>query len=43
MRFYCSIDNLFMITGFEGVDPESTSGNYYPLTRNYSFGLNLTF
>ena len=28
---------------FDGVDPEAISGNYYPLTRNYSFGLNVTF
>ena len=39
---YCSIDNLFMISSFDGVDPEAISGNYYPLTRNYSFGLNVT-
>ena len=32
-----------MISGFDGVDPEAISGNYYPLTRNYSFGLNITF
>lgn len=43
LRVYCSIDNLFMISGFDGVDPEAISGNYYPLTRNYSFGLNVTF
>lgn len=43
LRVYCSIDNLFMISGFDGVDPESIGGNYYPLTRNYSFGLNVTF
>ena len=28
---------------YDGVDPEAISGNYYPLTRNYSFGLNITF
>lgn len=43
LRIYSSIDNLFTITGFDGVDPEAVSGNYYPLTRNYSFGLNVTF
>ena len=30
LRVYCSIDNLFMISGFDGVDPEAISGNYYP-------------
>ena len=43
MKGTSGIDNLFMISGFDGVDPEAISGNYYPLTRNYSFGLNVTF
>lgn len=43
LRIYSSIDNLFTITSFDGVDPEAVSGNYYPLTRNYSFGVNVTF
>lgn len=42
LRVYCSIDNLFTITGFEGTDPEAT-GNVHPLTRSYSFGINLSF
>lgn len=42
LRVYCSIDNLFTITGFEGTDPEAT-GNVHPLTRSYSFGVNLSF
>ena len=42
LRVYCSIDNLFTITSFEGTDPEAT-GNVHPLTRSYSFGLNLSF
>ena len=42
LRVYCSIDNLFTITDFEGTDPEAT-GNVHPLTRSYSFGLNLSF
>lgn len=51
LRVYLSIDNVFTITRFDGVDPEaaynmkdlSTSSSYYPLTRNYSFGVNLSF
>ena len=49
LRLYCSIDNLFTITGFDGADPEAAflnngyRGSYYPLTRNYSFGVNLSF
>lgn len=43
LRIYCSIDNLFTITGFDNIDPEVPYGSYYPLTRNYSFGINLSF
>lgn len=44
LRLYCSIDNLFTITGFDGLDPEMvTTKTYYPLTRNYSFGVNVSF
>ena len=44
LRVYCSIDNLFTITGFDGLDPEMiTSQTYYPLTTNYSFGVNVSF
>ena len=44
LRVYCSIDNLFTITGFDGLDPEMiTTKTYYPLTRNYSFGVNVSF
>ena len=51
LRLYFSADNLFTITGFDGVDPEaaynfgdlSVSSSYYPLTRNYSFGVNVSF
>ena len=43
MRIYGSIDNLFTISSFDSVDPELVSGNYYPLTRNYTIGLNITF
>ena len=42
LRVYFSADNLFTITGFEGIDPEDT-GNNYPLTRSYSFGINASF
>lgn len=43
LRVYCSMDNLFTISGFDGADPEGGSFNYYPLTKSYSFGLNVTF
>lgn len=43
LRLYCTMDNLLTITGFDGVDPEAVNGNYYPLTKSYAFGLNVTF
>ena len=50
LRLYFSADNLFTITGFDGVDPESTydvknlsGSSYYPLATSYSFGVNLSF
>ncbi|HCN53763.1 MAG: TonB-dependent receptor [Prevotella sp.] len=43
LRIYGSVDNVFTITGFDGVDPEMVTGSYYPLTRNYTFGLNIIF
>lgn len=43
LRFYCSADNLFTITGFDELDPESLGNNTYPVCTSYSFGVNLTF
>lgn len=50
LRVYFSGDNLFTITSFGGVDPESglkansSDGNsYYPLTKSFSFGINASF
>ena len=41
-RVYFSTDNLFTITKFEGLDPEKSDINDgYPLTRSFTFGLNL--
>lgn len=42
LRLFFSADNLFTITSFDGVDPEST-GSTYPLTKSYSFGINASF
>ena len=47
IRFYGSIDNVFTMTGYSGVDPEV--GNYgvdrgvYPVTRLFNFGVNVNF
>lgn len=42
LRVYFSTDNLFTITSFDGLDPEKRDINDgYPLTRSFTFGLNL--
>jgi len=40
-----SVQNVFTITNFTGLDPETNSGyqNAYPVPRVLAFGLNLTF
>ena len=53
IRAYFSIDNVFTITGYDGMDPElsnSSLGYYghdfrdkYPTTRSFTLGVNLTF
>ncbi len=43
LKIYTSIDNLFTITNFEGIDPEVATTVGYPTTRQYSLGLNVSF
>lgn len=51
LRIYATGTNLFLITGYEGVDPEIRiegaqryiDGLYYPKTRAVTLGINLTF
>ncbi len=40
LRVFLSGQNLATITDYPGFDPE---GSYYPLSRTYSFGVNLKF
>lgn len=52
LRVFASANNLFTITGYEGLDP-AVGGNAdlqfgvdvgnYPVTRGYTFGVNLSF
>ncbi|WP_035464393.1 SusC/RagA family TonB-linked outer membrane protein [Algoriphagus vanfongensis] len=52
LRVFASANNLFTITGYEGLDPQ-VGGNAdttfgidvgnYPVTRGYTFGVNLSF
>lgn len=51
VRFYVSADNLFTITGYDGIDPEFSRGVLntgidnlvYPFTRSYTVGAQITF
>lgn len=52
MRAYASVNNLFVITKFTGVDPEVNQGgiapgvdynNFYPKTRTVLVGVNVSF
>lgn len=46
VRVYAQGQNLLTFTNFSGIDPESTSNVYkaqYPMSRQYSFGLEVTF
>jgi hypothetical protein len=45
-RIYVQAQNLFTITPFSGIDPEGASNVYqaqYPMSRQYSIGIDLTF
>ena len=45
-RIYAQAQNLLTWTHFSGLDPEGTSNIYaaqYPMARQYTFGLDLTF
>lgn len=43
LKVYTSIDNLFTITDFPGLDPEVGANVGYPSVRQYSIGLNISF
>ncbi|MFD2938296.1 SusC/RagA family TonB-linked outer membrane protein [Spirosoma flavum] len=52
LRFYATGTNLFTLTHYQGIDPEISLGgltpgidqnNFYPKTRSYVFGANISF
>lgn len=52
LRLYASCNNVFVITGYDGLDPEVNLGgtepgidnrNFYPKTRTFMFGTSVTF
>ena len=42
-RFYFDAQNLFCITNYSGIDPESDSFAAYPNQKTFSLGIDLTF
>ena len=45
-RIYVQAQNLFTFTSFTGIDPEASGNVYqaqYPMSRQYSMGIDLTF
>ncbi len=52
VKLYVTGNNLFVITGYKGIDPEINQGglapgvdynNFYPKTRTFLFGVNVSF
>jgi TonB-linked SusC/RagA family outer membrane protein len=47
VRLYATGENLFTVTGYDGMDPEvgrmGLDGGKYPVARVFSFGLNVNF
>ncbi|MEF2791817.1 MAG: TonB-dependent receptor, partial [Alistipes dispar] len=46
VRIYAQAQNLLTFTNFSGLDPEGNGNTYaaeYPMTRQFTFGLDLTF
>jgi iron complex outermembrane receptor protein len=52
LRLYTTVNNVFVLTGYSGLDPEIRVGgnspgvdynDYYPKTRSYIMGLNVDF
>jgi len=51
LRVYATANNLFVVTSYEGIDPEiRTEGkqryidlNYYPKTKGFTIGVNVAF
>ena len=52
VRIYTTVNNLFVITKYKGIDPEINQGgvapgvdynNFYPKTRTILFGANVSF
>lgn len=42
-RVYVTGQNLFVMTDYKGIDPELQNYMAYPMTRNYTIGVNVSF
>jgi hypothetical protein len=42
-RFFVDAQNVATFTGYDGFDPELSTGNPYPQALSLSFGFNLNF
>ena len=46
LRLYATVQNVFLITKYKGLDPEVSNGidnNIYPRPRNFLFGVSVEF
>ncbi|MDR1407047.1 MAG: TonB-dependent receptor [Tannerella sp.] len=43
LSVFASAQNVFTLTKFTGYDPETGGGYSYPLSRSFSFGVNLSY
>ncbi|WP_165813897.1 TonB-dependent receptor [Terrimonas sp.] len=45
VRIFADLQNVFTITSkrYKGMDPELNQSNYYPFSKSYTMGLNITF
>jgi len=46
LRISASVNNVFVLTKYEGQDPENFNGidrNFYPRPRTFTFGVSLDF
>lgn len=43
IRVSFDVQNIFTITNYPGLDPELSTGNFYPLVKSYVFGINASF
>ncbi|MBN1185953.1 MAG: TonB-dependent receptor [Bacteroidales bacterium] len=43
LRIYVDAQNLFLLTKYKGLDPETSEDNQYPNAKTYTAGINLTF